>query len=94
MIKNEMLEFISPQTNQVYNFDLKRQTRMAFKEYMNPDSAYEREYFQVTVYNTSGKMLNFGFVDDITDIDSVQHCLMKVVDFIENPGPDISSPRD
>jgi hypothetical protein len=30
----------------------------------------------------------------LTDTDSVQNCVLSVIDFIENPGPDVSSPRD
>lgn len=89
-----MITIQSPKTNRLYKFDLERQTRIAFAEYMNPDSKYEREYFQVNVYDERGRRLNFGFIDELTDTDEVQNCVLSVIDFIENPGPDISSPRD
>lgn len=89
-----MISVQSPKTNKVYKLGIKRQTRTAYAEYMNPQTKYEREYFQVTIYSPEGKMLNFGFVDDITDADEVNTCAMGVIDHIENPGPDISSRFD
>lgn len=89
-----MITIQSPQTDRLYKFDLERQTRTDYAEYMNPDSKYEREYFQVNVYDERGHRLNFGFLDELTDTDSVQNCVLSVIDFIENPEPDISSRFD
>jgi len=91
---NSMISVQSPKTNQLYKLGIKRQTRVAYAEYMNPKTKYEQEYFQVTVHNSDGKMLNFGFVDDITNTDEVNNCALSVIDFIENPGKDVSSRFD
>lgn len=89
-----MISIQSPKTNQVYKLGIELQTRTAYAEYMNPETKYTKEYFQVTVYSPEGKMLNFGFVDDITNTDEVNNCALSVIDFIENPGPDVSSRWD
>jgi hypothetical protein len=91
---DSMLSIQSPKTNKVYKFGIERQTRTAYAEYMNPSTKYEREYFQVTVYSPEGKMLNFGFVDDITNTDEVNGKVLDVISRIENPGPDIGSRFD
>jgi hypothetical protein len=91
---DSMISVQSPQTNQVYKLGIERQTRTAYAEYMNPETKYEREYFQVTVYSPEGKMLNFGFMDDITNTDEVNGKVLDVISRIENPGPDIGSRFD
>jgi hypothetical protein len=91
---DSMISIQSPKTNQVYKLGIKLQTRTAYAEYMNPETKYTKEYFQVTVYSPEGKMLNFGFMDDITNTDEVNGKVLDVISRIENPGPDIGSRFD
>ena len=72
------------ETGTTFNFDLERQTRTAYAEYMNPASKYERVYFQVNVY-LDGKRINFGFVDDENDTTAVIEAVKGVVAWYNTP---------
>lgn len=65
----------------VFKFDLERQARTAYREYMNPATKYEKVYFQVNVYNEAGKKINFGFVDDENDAGAVIEAVKGVIDW-------------
>jgi len=61
-----------------YSYDLERQTRAAYAEFMNPASRYEKVYFQVNVYGADGNRLNFAFVDDENDIEAIHAGINRV----------------
>ena len=71
-------------TGKVYAYDLERQTRTAYAEYMNPESRYEKVYYQVNVY-ADGKRINFAFVDDADDAMAVHKAVLGVVEWDETP---------
>lgn len=74
----------STKTSKVYGFDLERQSRTDFAEFMNPASRYERVYYQVNVY-VDGKRINFGFVDNETDAVAVYKVVQDVIEWDEIP---------
>jgi hypothetical protein len=76
--------YTSAQTGKTYAYDLERQTRTDYREFMNPATRYERVYFQVNVYEDGAWRL-FGFVDDAEDGMAVHEEVKKVVHKIENP---------
>ena len=69
-------------TGKVYAYDLERQTRTAYAEYMNPESKYEKVYYQVNVYH-AGKRVNFAFVDDAEDGVAIHEAVRRVVKWLE-----------
>ena len=84
--------FFSPTS--VYLYDVERQSRVDYAEYMNPETKYEKVYYQVNVYSPEGKMLNFGFLDSIDDVSDVVSKVQEVVLWIESPDADVSSRFD
>jgi hypothetical protein len=74
-----------------YSYDLERQTRTAYAEYMNPASKYERVYFQVNVYGTDGNRLNFAFVDDENDTDAIHAGIDRVDEWVHTPDDVLAS---
>jgi hypothetical protein len=71
-------------SGKIYVYDLERQTRTAYAEYMNPASKYEKVYYQVNVY-VDGKRINFGFVDDANDSMAIYNAVTKVIEWDETP---------
>lgn len=84
MIKTKTNSITSPNTGKVYTYDIERQTRTAYAEFMNPASRYEKVYFQVNVY-VDGKRLNFGFVDNENDQFEVDSVIRDVIEWDETP---------
>lgn len=84
MIKTKTNSITSPKTGKVYTYDIERQTRTAYAEFMNPASRYEKVYFQVNVY-ADGKRLNFGFVDDENDQFEIDSVVRDVIEWDETP---------
>lgn len=66
-------------------YTLTRQTRMAYAEFMNPATRYEKVYFQVDVYDADGKRINFGFVDDPTDQEAIDRVVRDVLEWANTP---------
>lgn len=84
MIKTKTNSITSPNTGKVYTYDIERQTRTAYAEFMNPATRYEKVYFQVNVY-VDGKRLNFGFVDDENDQFEIDSVVRDVIEWDETP---------
>lgn len=84
MIKTKTNSITSPNTGKVYTYDIERQTRTAYAEFMNPASRYEKVYFQVNVY-ADGKRLNFGFVDNENDQFEIDSVVRDVIEWDETP---------
>lgn len=84
MIKTKTDSISSTKTGKVYTYDIERQTRTAYAEFMNPASRYEKVYFQVNVY-VDGKRLNFGFVDDENDAAEILGVVQDVIEWDETP---------
>jgi hypothetical protein len=76
--------YTSPQTGNTYEVKVSTQRRTDYREFMNPETRYEREYTQFTIYS-EGRMVQFCFAE--ADIP-------EAVDRFENPWPDISSRFD
>lgn len=72
-------------TGATYNFDLERQTRTAYAEFMNPASKYEKVYFQINVYDEAGKRVNFAFVDDENDTAAIHHEIERIDEWVNTP---------
>jgi len=90
MIKTKTNSITSPNTGKVYTYDIERQTRTAYAEFMNPATRYEKVYFQVNVY-VDGKRLNFGFVDDENDQFEVDSVVRDVIQWDETPNEVLES---
>lgn len=90
MIKTKTNSITSPNTGKVYTYDIERQTRTAYAEFMNPASRYEKVYFQVNVY-VDGKRLNFGFVDNENDQFEVDSVIRDVIEWDETPNEVLES---
>jgi hypothetical protein len=73
-----MNQTYTAKSGETYTYDLERQTRVAFREFMNPETKYERVYFQVNVYDESGKRVNFAFVDDENDVSAIVHEIEQI----------------
>ncbi len=72
-------------SGKTYNFDIERQTRADYAEFMNPATKYERVYFQVNVYDANGKRINFGFVNDETDVEAVFSEVERIDEWVHTP---------
>jgi hypothetical protein len=81
----------SAKTGKVYSYDLERQTRTDYAEFMNPESKYERVYYQVNVYDAGGKLVNFAFVDDADDLMAVYDAVSGVIEWDETPNEVLAS---
>lgn len=90
MIKTQTDSISSTKTGKVYTYDLERQTRAAYAEFMNPASWYEKVYFQVNVY-VDGKRLNFGFVDNENDMAGILSVVRDVIEWDETPSDVLES---
>jgi len=88
--KTKTNSITSPTTGKVYTYDIERQTRTAYAEFMNPATRYEKVYFQVNVY-VDGKRLNFGFVDDENDQFEVDSVVRDVIEWDETPSEVLES---
>lgn len=77
-------------TGKVYVYDLERQTRTDYAEFMNPATRYERVYYQVNVY-ADGKRINFAFVDDADDAMAIHKAVLGVVEWDETPDEVLAS---
>ena len=84
MIKTKTDSISSTKTGKVYTYDIERQTRTAYAEFMNPASRYEKVYFQVNVY-VDGKRINFGFVNDENDAAEIDSVIRDVIEWDETP---------
>jgi len=56
----EMTTYTSPHTGLTYEVVAERQSRVDYREFMNPESAYTVEYFQYNFYR-DGKLVTFTF---------------------------------
>lgn len=74
----------SAKTGKVYSYDLERQTRTDYAEFMNPATRYERVYYQVNVYS-GGERVNFAFVDDAGDAMAIYEAVGRVIEWDETP---------
>jgi hypothetical protein len=72
-------------SGKTYNFDIERQTRADYAEFMNPATKYERVYFQVNVYDADGKSLNFGFVNDENDVEAIAFEIERIDEWANTP---------
>ena len=93
--KNEMtapkvIGAYTSKTGEVYSYDLERQTRTDYAEFMNPATRYEKVYYQVNVYH-AGKRVNFAFVDDADDAMAIHEAVLGVVEWDETPDEVLAS---
>ncbi len=72
-------------SGKTYSYDLERQTRTDYAEFMNPATKYERVYFQVNVYDTNGKSINFGFVNDENDVEAIFSEVERIDEWVHTP---------
>ncbi len=79
-----MKMYISPKTGKHYEVKAETHTRTAYGEFMNPNTIYQEEYFQYSIYR-DGKLVQFAFSEDKVG---------EAVARYEFPGPDISSRYD
>ena len=93
MIKTKT-SFSSPTST--YSYDVERKTRTGYDWDPSTQTSTRTEvvYFQVNVYDANDRWINFGFVEDPTNVDMVEAKVQEVVLFIENPGPDLGSRFD
>lgn len=77
-------------SGKIYVYDLERQTRTDYREFMNPATEYERVYYQVNVY-VDGKLINFGFVDDANDSAAIYDAVTRVIEWDETPSEVLAS---
>ena len=86
--------FSSPTST--YSYDVERKTRTGYDwdPSIQTSTPYEMEYFQVNLYDEDDRWINFGFVEDPTNVDMVESKVQEVVLFVENPGPDLGSRFD
>lgn len=90
MNKTKTNSTTSARTGKVYTYDLERQTRTDYAEFMNASTRYERVYFQVNVY-ADGEWLNFGFVDDENDQEAIDRAVRDVIEWDETPASVLAS---
>jgi len=90
MIKTKTDSISSTKTGKVYTYDIERQTRTAYAEFMNPASRYDKVYFQVNVY-VDGKRINFGFVNDENDAAEIDSVIRDVIEWDETPSDVLAS---
>jgi hypothetical protein len=69
----------------LYTYDWAHTVRTEYGEFMNPASRYKKVYYQINVYDSEGEFVNFGFVNDITDTDSVIKSVKDVVEWHNAP---------
>ena len=96
MNQTKVIGAYTSKTGEVYSYDLERQTRTDYAEYMNPESKYEKVYYQVNVYR-AGKRVNFAFVDDAEDGMAIHEAVRGVIKWLETPDEVLAkmhSPRD
>jgi hypothetical protein len=75
----------SPSTGKDYTFTLRRMTRTDYREFMNPETRYERVYYQVDVFDLFGSHINFGFVNDENDTLAIKSAVLEVIGWAETP---------
>jgi len=90
MTNPKVIGAYTSKTGKVYAYDLERQTRTDYAEFMNPETKYERVYYQVNVY-VDGKRLNFAFVDDANDAAAIRKAVLGVVQWDETPDEVLAS---
>lgn len=76
--------YTSPLTGNVYNISVTKQTRTAYGEFMNPNTAYDEVIEQFNIYR-DGKFVQFAFSEG---------AIPETIARYESPGPDIGSPWD
>ena len=76
--------YVSPRTGTEYLIVAKPQSRVDYREYMNPATKYIREYTQYEIV-LNGNPVQFCFREE--DIPAT-------VEHYENPGPDLGSRYD
>lgn len=74
-----------------YSYDLERQTRTDYAEFMNPASRYERVYFQVNVYGADGARVNFAFVDNEADTSAIHAEIERIDKWVMTPAQVLES---
>jgi hypothetical protein len=61
------MEYTSPRTGNTYEVKVTKEHRTDYREFMNPETRYEREYTQFTIY-LGGRLVQFCFNEaDIAD---------------------------
>jgi hypothetical protein len=78
-------------SGETYSYDLERQTRTDYAEFMNPATKYERVYFQVNVYDADGKSINFGFVNDENDVEAIFSEVERIDEWVRTPADVLES---
>jgi hypothetical protein len=59
--------YTSPRTGNTYEVKVTKEHRTDYREFMNPETRYEREYTQFTIY-LGGRLVQFCFNEaDIAD---------------------------
>lgn len=77
--------FASEKTGDLFSFSLEEKVRADYAEPGNPDSRYDRVYFQVNVYDEHGLRINFGFVDNDNDLEAIEKVVRDVICWAETP---------
>jgi hypothetical protein len=65
-------------SGRVYTYEVSRQTRIAYAEFMNPDSIYEAVYYNVDIFSEEGEKVSFTSVTDENDLLSIEAGIDKV----------------
>jgi hypothetical protein len=79
-----MTTYTSPRTGLTYDVVTEKHSRTDYREFMNPDTAYEREYTQYNIYR-DGKLVQFTFSETGVTV---------AIAWYECPGADVSSRYD
>jgi hypothetical protein len=93
-----MLTYTSAE-GMTYSYTLERKSRVAYAEFMNPTSKYEKVYYQVNVFHLTDRTtpINFAFVDNPTDTVALQRAIEEVIEWYNTPSQVLASmhsPRD
>ena len=85
MNKNTGL-FQSPRTLKSYTYELEEQSRVAYGEFMNPDTKYIETYYQINIYDANTKRrVQFDFVNSADNSAEIVSKVESAVEFVENP---------
>ncbi len=86
-----MNQTYTAKSGETYSYTLERQTRTDYAEFMNPATRYDRVYFQVNVYDSEGARINFAFVDDENDVETINAAIERVDEWAHTPAHVIES---
>ena len=65
-------------SGRVYTYEVSRETRIAYSEFMNPNSIYEEVYYNVDIFSEDGDKISFTSVADENDLLSIEAGIEKV----------------